>query len=353
MKKVTMSDIAKAAHVSKGTVSNALNGNDEMVSAEKKEEIRRLAEDMGYRKVNHLIRFVIFERLEHAGKRRIDNAPNFQRLYQAVGKECRRQNYHVALNHIREEDKKQGFDYIRSLADCDGLIILGWELESDDLSWLRNYTKLPFVIADASFTDPAYDFVTSNNIDAAYQMTRRMIDCGHRHIGCIDGGRLNVFAERMLGYQYALMQKGIDYDRSLICHIDRTQKSEFTSEIGEFLDRLSHRNRPMPTAFLCCDDRTAVSFMAASIKRGYAFSLAGFDNLPLCLDQTPPLTSAATDYEYMGEAAARRIIEKIERMDERTEKIYVEPSIYFRESIRELNRNKKVKDIKRESSAIQ
>ena len=342
MKKVSMSDIAKAANVSKGTVSNALNGKNHMLSQEKKEEILRIAEEMGYQKINHLIRFVVFERQSRAGKMKMDETEAFRELYSAIEEECERNHYKVALNHIHESEKTRGFEYIETLADSDGLIILGWELQQDDLRWLRNITDLPFVVVDASFSDPDFDFITSNNTDAANQLTQKMIDMGHKRIAYIDGGNMSVNKERFTGYQNALIENHIGFDPTLICYIDRQEKSIFTDEIREFLQRQAKRTSPMPSAVLCCDDRVAVSLMAVAVSMKLKLATAGFDNLPLCLEQIPQLSSVAVNASYTGTVTARRMIEKIETKDLRTQKIYVESDVFFRDSIFKLNKSHNV-----------
>ncbi|WP_108774168.1 LacI family DNA-binding transcriptional regulator [Lactimicrobium massiliense] len=342
MKKVSMEKIAQKAGVSKSTVSNALSGKDHMLSEETKKRILQIAEECGYQKKNHLIRFVVFERRVLPESRKIDHDPKFKILYTSMKRQCCLFHYRIAVNHIKEMDKEKGFGYIRKISDCDGLIILGWELTIDDLRWLREFLNIPFVVIDAAFSDPKYDFVTNNNVDAAYQLTQRMIDCGHRRIGFIHGGDMEVFDERSRGYQNALIANNLEYDRSIVCRVERKNKSEFVEEIREFLLKLSKRNTPMPTAFLACDDRIAVSFLAASIALNMDFSLAGFDNLPVCLEQTPQLASVEPDYSYIGVTAVKRIVEKISSGETKTQKIYTEPNIYYRESIAVLNKKKNV-----------
>ena len=128
-----MQQIAAKANVSKSTVSNALSGKDHMLSEETKKRILQIAEECGYQKKNHLIRFVVFERRILPESRKIDHDPKFKTLYQSMKKECANFNYRITVNHIRAKDREKGFGYIRKLSDCDGLIILGWELVIDDL----------------------------------------------------------------------------------------------------------------------------------------------------------------------------------------------------------------------------
>ena len=337
-----MEQIAKKAGVSKSTVSNALSGKDHMLSGETKNRILQIAKEYGYQKRNHLIRFIVFERRDLPENKKMDNDPKFKTLFSSLKKECSLFNYKIVVNHIREKDKEKGFGYIQKISDCDGMIILGWELLLDDLKWLREFLKIPFVIVDAALTDPKYDFVANNDHDSAYQLTQRMIDCGHKRIGFIHGGVMEVYNERMRGYQNALMANNLEFDRSIVCWVERQNKSEFVDEIRAFLLKLAKRTTPMPTAFLACDDRIAVSFLAVSKALNLDFSLAGFDNLPLCLDQTPQLASVEPDYSCIGVAAVRRMIDKINTGETKTQKIYVEPNIYYRESIAALNNNKYV-----------
>lgn len=337
MKKISMQKIADKAGVSKSTVSNALSGKDHMLSKETKARIVALAKEIGYQKISHLIRFVVFERREHTDNRKMDQDPKFRTLYASMENQCHLLGYRIAVNHIAETDKEKGFTYIQTLADCDGLIILGWELIQEDLYWLREYLHMPFIIVDASFTEPGFDYVSNNNHDAAYQLTQKMIDCGHKRIGFIHGGAMEVYNERLRGYQNALLMNHHVFDPELVCYVDRVEKSVFVQEIGAFLQKLAKRNSPMPTAFLACDDRIAISFLASANVMNMQFSLAGFDNLPLCMEQKPQLTSVEADYACIGRTAVKRIIDKITDGDTKTQKIYVEMMVFERESISLLN----------------
>ena len=342
MKKVSMAQIANIVGVSKSTVSNALSGKDNMLSEDTKKHIIEVAKEYGYQKKKHLIRFVIFERRSLSDNKTIDQVPKYQLMYDSIKKECNLYNYKIVVNHIKNKDREKGFGYIQKLLDCDGIIILGWDLTLDDLKWLREFLSIPFVVVDSSFTDPQYDFITNNNHDAAYQLTQKMIDCGHKRIGFIHGGVMNVYTERMNGFENALLANNLEFNQQYVCRVERQDKSEFVVEIRDFLNKLKKRNSPMPTAFIACDDRIAVSFLAASRSLNMEFSLAGFDNLPLCLEQTPQLSSVEPDYRYIGKVAVHRMIEKINFGEKQTLKIYTEPKIYYRDSIINLNTIKKV-----------
>lgn len=189
------------------------------------------------------------------------------------------------------------------------------------------------MIVDASFSSPEYDFVSGNNADASYKLTEAMIRAGHKRIGYIYGGSIDVYRERLSGYRSALYAAGLEYDRSIVCTVDRSAKSVFVDEIRDFLQKIAKRNTPAPTAFMISDDRIAVSFLAAARAMNMKFAAAGFDNLPLCAEQTPPLASAEMNCRYTGTAAAARMIDKIERNDTHTQKIYTEITVYLRESI--------------------
>ena len=73
--------------------------------------------------------------------------------------------------------------------------------------------------------------------------------------------------------------------------------------------------------------------MAAAKALNLRYALSGFDNLSLCEEQDPPLSSVEINYSYTGTIAARRMIDKIEKKDMHTQKIYTETIIHIRESI--------------------
>jgi hypothetical protein len=75
-----------------------------------------------------------------------------------------------------------------------------------------------------------------------------------------------------------------------------------------------------PTAIFARNDNTALGVLQALRERGCAVpeevSVAGFDDIPLARQLTPPLTTISQPTEHQGRLAAEFLIGRIERPSE-------------------------------------
>ena len=82
--------------------------------------------------------------------------------------------------------------------------------------------------------------------------------------------------------------------------------------------------------------------MRALISAGYRIpediSIVGFDDLPLCEYVTPPLTTIHVPKQYMGEKAAERLLEIIDKKDSYPIKIEINTQLKERSSVRSRGR---------------
>lgn len=85
--------------------------------------------------------------------------------------------------------------------------------------------------------------------------------------------------------------------------------------IAEAMERLAALN-PQTTALICPADSYAAPFIGQSsrfgIRVGQDLSITGFDDLDLCRQVTPALSSVAQPFEAMGREAARLLLTRIE-----------------------------------------
>ncbi|MCX7029219.1 MAG: substrate-binding domain-containing protein [Spirochaetes bacterium] len=58
-------------------------------------------------------------------------------------------------------------------------------------------------------------YLTSDNFYASYQLTRRLIENGHRRIAFVRNYNVSTIIERLMGYQQALHDYGIPYRNDL------------------------------------------------------------------------------------------------------------------------------------------
>ncbi|MEU5682974.1 LacI family DNA-binding transcriptional regulator [Streptomyces venezuelae] len=145
------------------------------------------------------------------------------------------------------------------------------------------------------------DTVLPENREGAAALARALLGLGHRDFAVLTGPeRLTTVADRLAGFRAALAEAGVALPR------DRVVEGTFTRDGGyAAAAELLRRGRP-PTCVFAVTDVMAVGALAALRERGVRVpddvSLAGFDDIPLVRELTPPLTTVALPLPEMGRA---------------------------------------------------
>jgi LacI family transcriptional regulator len=144
--------------------------------------------------------------------------------------------------------------------------------------------------------------VGTDDRHAAYDLTRHLIELGHRRIGFIEGNpRHRSSARRLQGFREALANAGIAVDETLIVPGDFSYRSGL--DAAERLMALE----PRPTAiFACNDDMAAAAITVAHQRRINVpadISICGFDDTPLASAIWPALTTIRQPIRDMSREA--------------------------------------------------
>lgn len=312
-KTVTMVDIAARAGVSTVSVSKALSGQ-KGVSAEVREKITGLAQEMGYRKFPRTlsgtgeqvtIGILVSERF-------MREEENFYwGVIQQITREALEKNCFCVLEVLDSEKERVGNAPELLLADkADGMIALGSFSESFETALVRD-AKVPLLFADARPQNPASDALVIDNYSGGRTMTEYLIGLGHRKIAFV--GTLLVTSsidERYFGYERALMGQGIRIREDWVIP-DRDPSDAV-------IDPLAYIRLPeeMPEAFFCNCDRTARFLIkkleAAGFRVPQDISVVGYDNfLPDDDVEAAGITTYAIDFAGFARKAVHMIRHKI------------------------------------------
>ena len=333
--KIKISDIAKKAGVSDGTVSNALN-NRKGISNEKREYILQIAREMGYFRKNSdqdkLIRLLIVNKQAHV----VGDTPFFSELIRGIETECSGQGFELVINHVDAEIlKNRRLEDILKTDQTSGILLLGTEMEVQDLNYFRNIC-IPLVILDTAFRDTNFDYVAINNVDGTYEIVEHLIKNGHTSIGIINSShQINNFRERKNGYVHALN------DNNLLLSPENEALVEPTPE-GAYLDMKAFLNsflaefpnEKLPTAFYAVNDNIALGAIKAFNELDLSISICGFDDLPICELITPALTTVHVNKQYLGKTAVSRLVQKINTPDYDIQKILIATKTIQRDSVK-------------------
>ncbi|MFV3130840.1 LacI family DNA-binding transcriptional regulator [Niveispirillum sp. KHB5.9] len=141
---------------------------------------------------------------------------------------------------------------------------------------------------------------------AAADMTRHLLDLGHRHIGFI-GGRPNFGSAelRFQAFRDVMNAAGV-FDPTVVRSGDYTRESGRAA--GAELLALDQR----PTAIFAANDGMAIGVMALAHERGLRvptdLSVAGIDDITMAASIWPALTTVRQPIIAMGAAAAGYIV---------------------------------------------
>lgn len=220
-------------------------------------------------------------------------------------------------------------------AMIDGVVAYSLASDGPALDTIRQ-RGLPIVTVD----QPRIADVPWIGIDderAASEVARHVVDLGHRNIGIIsfglnrhpdrtlqDLGRLpeisyEVSSRRMRGYGNVFLDaRGIE--RVPVVHM-----ADSTEDEGADGAHLLLHHHPAITAIICMSDRLALGAYAALAERGIAIpgdiSVTGFDDIPLALHLTPPLTTVRQPHREKGHLAGQRLLDMLAGTDAELERL--------------------------------
>ncbi len=324
-----MSDIAKELGISTVSVSKALSGKDG-VSQEVREQIKKKAEEMGYRYnsiaqnmkegVSYNIGVLVAERFFS------DNS-FYSDLYQKVVKESSRQNYSCILEIISREDEKQGkLPNMVTFNKVDGLIILG-QMKNRYIEKLLD-VGMPYIFMDFYDEHNIVDSVVSDSVHGSYLLTNHLIKMGHTKIGFVgDIHATSSILDRYVGYYKAMVQNRLEVKAEwLLC--DRNEEGDYIRMCN---------GKEMPTAFVCNCDEAAYHFVTELKEEGYRvpedISVVGFDDFIFARLCDPMLTTFKIDLELMSEVAVSAIIKKVHDDNYRIGRKVIGGEVVFRDSV--------------------
>lgn len=310
--RTTLKQVADAANLSITIVSQVLNNKPCRVSKENRKRIVETAERLNYRP--NLVAVSLVKGSTDTIGLAISDIRNgfFSSLAKGVEDECQKYNWNVILCNSNDRHAKD-MDNLRMLADkgVSG-IIFGMASESTaqmarECTAFMEQEYIPYMLVDRYIDKIKGGIVCVDHVEGGYLATRYLLDRGHRHIACITGpSNLIDSRQRLEGYQRALLEYGIPYDKNVVI------EGRYTFESGEqAADRLLSRGCPMDAVF-AFNDMMAIGAMTRMNARGIGIptdlSVVGYDDIFVDQFLGVPLTTVRQPTEQLGRAAARKII---------------------------------------------
>ncbi len=175
---------------------------------------------------------------------------------------------------------------------------------------LAGLVEVPVVAMSSGDALPNLTCVRIDDFAAARDMTRRLVQLGHRRIGFIRAAETHIISHtRQHGYRAALEEAGITLDPALIAYGDLTFESGLRA--AEHLLALD----PRPTAIFSSNDDMAAAVVSLGHRMGLRIpqdlSVAGFDDGPIARKIWPTLTTVNQPIARIAERAATLAIQRM------------------------------------------
>ena len=319
----TLQQVADTAGVSLATASRVLNGSTRTVNAELSEHVREVAARLRYvshgpaqalaRATTSLVGLLVHD----------VNDPYFSAIAAGAMRVAREQDLLVMVANTYRDPALE-LDYITRLGAqrARAILVAGSPPVDPKLAGplrerLLDYQQGGGRVVAIGDQGPEIDAVLPANVEGARAAALHLTALGHREIGMIAGPRgLVTIADRSEGFRRGLMESDGDPAGYEI-------EGDFTRDGGYDATRRLLAERPGMTAVFVMADVMAIGALAALREAGRRVpgdvSLVGFDDLPICADLVPALTSVRVDAEGMGEQAMRMVVDpaaEVEAEDE-------------------------------------
>lgn len=309
--RVTMEDVARAAGVSKATVSRVLNFSSEGVGEETRNRVMKVANDLHYSLMGGEKKCFFGPRLIALIVPDISN-PFFASIAKSVEAQTNKMGYVLVIcNTDFSEDQECREIEKLTIGRLAGIIFIpsGTRLRPEHL--LPNKHGIPMVLLDRKLEGCSeYYGVYSNNEYAAVISCNRLIQNGSRRIAYISGPlNTSTAIERQEGYKAVLKQNNIPFNEEMC------RDGGYTFEGGYRAVLDLERSGIQYTAILAANDLMAIGALKAVRELGYAvpedIEIIGFDNIEFAQYSDPALSSVQQPTFEMGCKAVDLLIKII------------------------------------------
>lgn len=334
MKKPTINDVARAANVSKRTVSRVLN-DSASVGEETRKLIQKIIADLNYQP-DKQARGLASSRSYFIGI--IYDNPDalyIDQVQRGLLDVCSRQGYELVVHPCKYDSPTLVEDCLAFVgrSKLDGVIVLPPVSESKVLAAALRDEGTPYVRMASLDLDDHTNIVVSDDRTGVRQMAAHLVGLGHRDIGFITGPmHYHSSTERFEGFCGALKDLGLPIPEGRIKH----GKNNYQSGLECARALLAGEGRP--TAIFANTDEMAAAVLKVAhelgIKVPEELSVCGFDDNILASRIIPALTTIRRPVTDMAGLAAQKIISAIENKDEKITRVnyIVQPSLIIRDS---------------------
>jgi LacI family repressor for deo operon, udp, cdd, tsx, nupC, and nupG len=303
-----IADVARLAGVSVATVSRTL-ARPEVVSEETRTRVLSAVRDTAYapnisaRNLRVRKTMVVLVAVPDIAN------PFFAEILQGIDDTLSAAGYGLVIANLagRPEKEARYVDLVCA-GQADGVLLLCGHVMRSPHRDLRD-AHVPLVAACEYIPGEIFPQVSIDNVSAAREAVRHLIELGHTRIAYLSGPQSNILERhRLEGYQKALKDAGIVAVDGLILSGDFSFRAGV--EAGRKLLALAPDARP--TALFAANDEMAIGLIKTVQAEGLMvprdLSVVGFDGIPYADYCEPTLSTVVQPRRELGASAAAELI---------------------------------------------
>ena len=341
-KALTIADIAEALHLSRNTVSKALNGKH--VSPKTRQLILDTAIHMGYKSFD----LISASGSENKSRNKILilssvpllTANYYIYLIRGIMAEAERCGLEI-LQYVFHVNS--GFETVRRYIqqfDVNGIICIEFfnrQMAEDILS-----LNIPTVFLDICEEEVAgeYDVILSENVAELKKICLSLADAGAKSFSFV-GYPYNCkgFYERYMALRASLIERNLNFDPINSILRDNSFPYGNAATLEKFYSSLPL----LPDVIVCANDFIALTVIDAlkQCKRACLkkINVIGFDNIPESRLHTPRLSTINIDKQALGKQAVNSLLERIASPHRPSRFIYLKNNFVARDTTPILGKN--------------
>jgi len=332
-RRASVKDVAAAAGVSLGTVSNVLN-RPERVSAATRDRVERAMSDLGFVR-NESARTLraghsstlAYVMLDAGNPFFTDVAQGIEQVAESAGlslflctSDNRPSREAAHLQHLQQHQAQ-------------GVLVTPVDPDSPALDEVVG-RGTPLVLIDRA---RAADDLCSVSVDdelGGRLAVEHLVDLGHTRVA-FAGGPLTIgqVRDQYAGAVSAWQDAGLPPEDLTLVPCGALTIAEGRA-VGEQLAGIPRKRRP--TAVFCANDLIALGLLQQAIGRGWSvpgdLAIVGYDDIVFAGAAAVPLTSVRQPREELGRTAARLVLDESGNPDHRHEHVVFTPALVARAS---------------------
>ena len=328
----SVKDVAAAAGVSLGTVSNVMN-RPEMVATATRERVERAMAELGF------VRNESARQLRAGTSRTLayvmldGNNPFFHDVAQGIEMAAEDADMSLFICNSNGRAAREEVHLDRLLQQrVQGILITPVDPGSAMLGEISR-RGVPVVVVDR-VRDSTFCSVAVDDVYGGRIAVEHLIDAGHTRVAFAGGPEhIGQVRERLQGAREVWADNGLPPEDLVFLPTESMTVADGRSA-GERLAGLPARRRP--TAACCANDLIALGLLQQAIGSGRRvpddLAIVGFDDIEFAAAAAVPLTSVRQPRQELGRAAANLVLDEATNPNHRHEQAIFTPELIARAS---------------------